>query len=444
MRRMPEESLKTHSSQFRRDYARLIHSASFRRMQGKTQIYPGVESDFFRNRLTHSLEVAQIAKSIAIALNEKYQLNIDYDLVETAALSHDIGHPPFGHNGEQALHAKMKEFGGFEGNAQTLRILSRSEKKLYIGKDLIKDGKDNRLGLNFTYRTLASILKYDNKIPSYLVSNSPYPVKGYYGCDSLIVEEIKKNVLFGYDEKIYSDIPFKTIECSIMDLADDIAYSTYDIEDAFKGGFLNPVTMVCADITILEKVQKELYRSEKYELQIQEIRLILAGIFQDFIDFDKDSAMLIQQKSKALAETGYLRTELTSKMVHRCISNISVKVHEKCPPLSQVYLKADLRVHVEVLKVFIFISVISAPTMNIIRHRGRNIISELFDLLMSSKADSSLLPADIGNLFFSYEDKFNRSRIVSDYISSMTDRHAIEIYARFNSESPHSLFKPLI
>ncbi|MER9700605.1 dNTP triphosphohydrolase [Mesorhizobium sp. M0133] len=113
-----------------RDYGRIIHSASFRRQQGKTQVFPGHESDFFRNRLTHSLEVAQIAEGIADRINHVYCLDsggykIDGRLCAAAGLVHDIGHPPFGHNGERALDAAMWEYGGFEGNAQTLRILSR-------------------------------------------------------------------------------------------------------------------------------------------------------------------------------------------------------------------------------------------------------------------------------------------------------------------------------
>lgn len=139
-------STKEHFSPFRRDYARVIHSSSFRRLQAKTQIFPSLENDFFRNRLTHSLEVAQIAKSIAVKLNNEHNLNLDYDLIETAALCHDIGHPPFGHNGEVALNKKMKEYGGFESNAQTLRLISHTAKK-----DV--DQKQS-FGLNLTYRTL--------------------------------------------------------------------------------------------------------------------------------------------------------------------------------------------------------------------------------------------------------------------------------------------------
>jgi dGTPase len=151
---------------WRRDYARLIHSAAFRRLQGKTQLFPGGHSDFFRNRLTHSLEVAQIAKSIAIMINATYaefkHNSIDTDLVETAALAHDLGHPPFGHNGEAALNDCMKNSGGFEGNAQTLRILAKLEKRETRSgaasgvQHPILSGKDNRAGLNLTFRTLAA------------------------------------------------------------------------------------------------------------------------------------------------------------------------------------------------------------------------------------------------------------------------------------------------
>ena len=117
---------KEYRSDFRRDYARLVHSPGFRRLQGKTQLFPWAETDFFRNRLTHSIEVAQIAKTIALKLNKAHDYfkknNIDTDLVEFAALAHDIGHPPFGHTGEKILDGLMEKYGGFEGNAQKILL----------------------------------------------------------------------------------------------------------------------------------------------------------------------------------------------------------------------------------------------------------------------------------------------------------------------------------
>lgn len=168
------EELELGRSPFRRDFGRLLHSPACRRLQGKTQLFPGHESDFFRNRLTHSLEVAQIAKGIAQILNARddacKQEKIDLDLVEFAGLAHDLGHPPFGHNGEKALDDCMKPYGGFEGNAQTLRILARVEKKVYSESDadgcgVGVTGVDRRLGLNLTFRSLAAVLKYDKEIP---------------------------------------------------------------------------------------------------------------------------------------------------------------------------------------------------------------------------------------------------------------------------------------
>ncbi|MEQ8953720.1 MAG: dNTP triphosphohydrolase, partial [Gammaproteobacteria bacterium] len=253
----------------RRDFARLIHCPAYRRLQGKTQLFPSHESDFFRNRLTHSQEVAQIAKSIAIRLNSTESflrskpMKIDLDLVEFAALAHDIGHPPFGHNGEQILDELMLSYGGFEGNAQTLRILSKLEKKATYNFPAIsnipvcfdaKERKDLRCGLNLSYRTLASIIKYDNIIPrtkGERVKNSSdgEPVKGIYLDEEELLDRIKTHV--GYNGK-----NFKTIECHIMDIADDIAYSTYDIEDSMKAGFLTPLKILSMPDSFKERVAK--------------------------------------------------------------------------------------------------------------------------------------------------------------------------------------------
>ena len=192
-------------SPWRRDYARLIYSPSFRRLQGKTQVFPGHEFDFFRNRLTHSLEVAQIAKSIAIRLNsiasefKKKGEALEPEIVEFAGLAHDLGHPPFGHNGEEALDERMRDRGGFEGNAQALRIVAHLEKKSTlrtVDDEMVPfdDHEDLRCGLNLTYRSLASLLKYDVMIPQHSADrNTPNSVmKGYYGEEAELVEDIKK------------------------------------------------------------------------------------------------------------------------------------------------------------------------------------------------------------------------------------------------------------
>ena len=247
-RELPVESKDSYRSSFRRDYARLLHCPAFRRLQGKTQLFPGAESDFFRNRLTHSLEVAQIAKSIALRINSLHpffqQDPINLDLVETAALAHDLGHPPFGHNGERALDECMRRRGGFEGNAQTLRILARLEKKELEAEDEeVEDSEDGRVGLNLTYRTLAAVLKYDECIPKYRGCKAAL-VKGYYKSERKLVERVKQHVV-GTDRGRVSR-GFKSVECQIMDIADDIAYSTYDLEDALKTGFVSPMSMISA------------------------------------------------------------------------------------------------------------------------------------------------------------------------------------------------------
>src|SRR5262249_24174488 len=156
-------------------------------------------------------------------------------LCSIAGLLHDLRHPPFGHNGEKALDDCMKSFGGFEGNAQTLRIVAKIEKKAR-GDEVNSLNPDKRLGLNLAYRTLGAILKYDRVIPSVRTKEESL-VKGYYADEQDLVVRIKDHV----DPKTKRrPSGFKTIECAIMDIADDIAYSTYDLEDTLKAGFFTP------------------------------------------------------------------------------------------------------------------------------------------------------------------------------------------------------------
>lgn len=428
-------------SEFRRDYGRLIHCPAFRRLQGKTQIFPGPESDFFRNRLTHSLEVAQIAKTIALKLNHENdffrQHPIDTDLVETVALAHDIGHPPFGHTGERALHQCMEQYGGFEGNAQTLRILSRLEKKRSQSQD---GGEYSGYGLNLTLRTLAGILKYDHEIPA--VCEQLH--KGYYQSEAHLVATIKQAIA------PQSTLPFKTIECQIMDIADDIAYSTYDTEDALKGGFINPLQMISADDNLLSRIQQKI--PPEMALSNDDIRTIIYDIFaphltqhisQPLPDNPIQIAATLYQESERLGQHAARRTELTAHLVDEFVSHVNVTVNQHYPALSTAYLTSPAREKVEVLKHYSYEAVIISRRLKIVAYRGSEIIKTIFEILSNQNiVGSLLLPDDVQLRYQQATNEQQRHRVVCDFIASMTDNYAIEFYSRLKSGNQQSIFKP--
>lgn len=436
-----KERVADYRNPFRRDYGRLIHCAAFRRLQGKTQIFPSLECDFFRNRLTHSLEVAQIAKTIALKLNHEIpflqQYPIDTDLVETAALAHDIGHPPFGHTGERALHACMIKQGGFEGNAQTLRILSRLEKKR---QHRAPSGKTNGFGLNLTARTLASILKYDQKIP--LQSNAV--IKGYYESEASLVSYIKKTM------NAPSNLPFKTIECQIMDIADDIAYSTYDTEDALKGGFINPLQMISADHALLSRIQKKLPTS--MALGNQDIQRIILDIFTPHLlshltaplaDNPIQAAAMLYHESEGISQLASRRTELIGDLVDEFISHVTFDLNTNYPALSRVSLASPAREKVELLKHYSYEAVIISRRLKIVAYRGGEIIKTIFSILTDPSIQGNLLlPIDLQDYYQEATDQVERYRIVCDFIASMSDNYAIEFYSRLKSGNQQSIFKP--
>ncbi|MFH1428380.1 MAG: dGTP triphosphohydrolase [Candidatus Margulisiibacteriota bacterium] len=437
---------------WRRDYARLIHSPSFRRLQGKTQVFPIIESDFFRNRLTHSIEVAQISKDIAIKLNsteaflQKEGNQINLDIVEFAALAHDLGHPPFGHQGEKALDACMRKWGGVEGNAQTLRVLTKIEKRQKdsfknIGIDPIT-GEDKRYGLNLTARILASILKYDNEI-AYKRDAKAKVEKGFYGTEKSIVEFIKEKVA---GKKNYTG-EFKTIECQIMDLADDIAYSTYDLEDTFKVKFLTPLDCLTTPEFILEKIACQVTKDMKQEYNIEKIKDILFNLFDylfDAIDSGQDIKKMIKESyvtNNNYVEDGYLRSALTSSLISTFIQGIVFNENKEIPALSIVNLKNEVKEKVLVLKHLTYYTIISSHLCRVPEYRGCEVVQTIFKALIS-KDGASLLPGDYKNLFEKIEKK-SQQRIICDFIANMTDRYVLEFYGRLKSENPQTIFKPI-
>jgi dGTPase len=469
------DSDEPYRSPARRDFARLIHCPAFRRLQGKTQLFPSHEGDFFRNRLTHSLEVAQIAKSIAIRFNatqkEFRKSKIDVDLVEFAGLAHDLGHPPFGHNGEEALDEEMLDAGGYEGNAQTLRILSRVEQKETADFPSISNkpvpvlnGKDHRVGLNLTYRTMASILKYDGSIPNAKdererCGTHNRPQKGYYSSEKDIVNEVKKHVASRVTKY------FKTIECSIMDVADDIAYSTYDLEDSFKAGFLSPISMMSASDQFKEKVAGRVLEKMKREygddiwtnqFGANEVNRILFDIFESTLKLSTDSSRRLSKEvdikeasfifstqvyvtSLEMSDNSYLRTSFTSALVGRFVKDVEFVHREKNIKLSRAKLGIETFKIVETIKAFAYLQLIESPRFQIVKWWGKNIIKDMFARFLGNR---DLLPEDWRFLYDGVDDTTWRKRVICDYISGMTDRYCLEVYSRLTGQNPMTIWKP--
>lgn len=420
------------------------------------------------------MEVAQIAKSIAIKLNaenfgeaENDDFRISVDLVEFAALAHDLGHPPFGHNGEAALDECMKNSGGFEGNAQTLRILARVEKKRTEEWPPVefKDGLDKRRGLNCTFRSFGSILKYDREI---LPRADADPLtKGYYHEEKDLVQAIKVAVV---GDKNVSD--FKTIECQIMDIADDIAYSTYDFEDAMKVGFTSPLDVLRLShqpkllrriaVKVWKTVNNRLDRFDEKNIppevrtQIEEVeakvlRILLdicRGIIPDARDFpssgrdaqkDKLTELVLTayNAAKSVQENGYLRTSLTSQLVGEFIRGVSLIPNEECPALSTVKVDEDIRMKIEVLKRYTFESHIEASRLKTVEFRGKDIVKEIFECVAKNP---DLLPMDWRMRHDALPSQNHKLRCVSDFIAGMTDRYALEFFQRLRGD-PVSIFK---
>jgi dGTPase len=477
-------------SEFQRDYDRLIHSQAFRRLQGKMQLFPGYELDFFRNRMTHSLEVAQIARSIAERINSDRTNplgnKINTDIVQAAALAHDLGHPPFGHTGEEALNECMARFGGFEGNAQTLRIVARLEKKdihLRTNGPVIPPVVkriDKRIGLNLTFRTLAAIVKYDHRIPRTLQGNAVR--KGYYHTEADVVEQVKQHVIGKRYRELLNGALFRTIECQIMDFADDVAYATYDLEDAFKSGFMTPLDLLTAGDETYSAVARDIKQDaavRRIDLPVSPSQITTSFVFKtirDLVHIDEAFgnmrlenqlakqmgssdmrpedvqrmlrsygsayARRVYRTAKRLAEDGYHRTLFTSEMIKRFIEGVTVKPNPTCPALSELVVDRRARADMEVLKRVTYALVTRSPRLRMVHFRGKQIVRGIFESL-TAKGGCDLLPQDFRTLFTRFDgSRPMQTRVMCDFVAGMTDRYAVEFYGRLTSETPESIFKP--
>ena len=410
---------------FQRDYARVLYSPSFRRLQGKMQIVGIKSSAFYRNRLTHSLEVAQIATSIAhllsISVDDKMYIN-DIHLIEAAALAHDIGHPAFGHKGERVLNKLGKEYGlHFEGNAHNFRILRYIERK-----------EPGRKGLNLTNRTLLAINKY-------IVEESDDVEKFMFTEDY--------NYLMGIREKVEGLTKRRTLDVQIIEIADDIAYAVHDLEDglALRNFTINEV------LFLLNK------KSEKAYKQLKDI------VLKSYIHASQ--ADNVQDHSKLF------RMNLTSKLTHLFIHDITVEnisEEEAKEHGTEIYPELALGEYRDLLKKLkkvVFECTTRDNHVQLYEARGEIVLKELFELYSNPEIDEDgkLMPPDFrtkqeykniedGDLQGYEEYKKELAQNAIDYIAGMMDTYAIEEYERlFNKKfseidvnqftSPKSKFK---
>lgn len=389
---------------YQRDKARIIHSAAFRRLQAKTQVMGVGEGDFHRTRLTHSMETAQIGDGILEVLRRRYQGDSEIsewlptrDLLEAACFAHDLGHPPFGHGGERALHARMFGKGGFEGNGQTLRILTRLEK--YIPNH----------GMNPTRRMILSVLKYPIKYSDF-EDNDIHAPKCYFDQEEPIV---KWALSEPFSKKEYSRITtekdksgkarHRTLDCSVMEYADDIAYAVHDLEDI---------------------VGRNLVEKEDVLYIVQVVLKKYGGC----VGNDNKGVNIDDFKNQLFSCCSHKRKKFIGRLVNLFVT--SSKLREEIGfdhPLLKYRVEVDesLQSLLKCLKRMAYDLVVKHAEIQQLERRGQRIVGHIFDEIADDP--KSLIPK---GAWADLDSSDTESRRVCDYVAGMTDRYAERIYQR--------------
>jgi len=422
------------------DYARVIHSASFRRLQGKTQILNLGDSDFYRTRLTHSLEVAQIAGGIARQLAKSFpdhpasRLLPDRGTIHSIGCTHDFGHPPFGHGGEIALNYCMRDSGGFEGNGQTLRILGRLEN--------FSEGA----GANLSRRTMLGVLKYPVAwsmvrnpalVPALLDGPSTVrildskackPPKCYMDSEADITDWILEPLspadreafqTFTQEPGKHGKAIHKSLDCSIMDAADDIAYGVHDLEDAIA----------------LDLVTKESFAAA-VEDRCPSFLDALKAKYPEESDNDVFSRMVDGLFSGPATRKRYI-----SRLVHHFITAIEyADLHGFSEPLLRyrVRVRPPQRDFLDSLQDFVVREVITSPAVQHLEFKGQGMVIAVFEAMQADP--TRLLPrAELAR----FEEAAGDLRVICDYVAAMTDTHLLKTYERLFSPRMGSVFDRL-
>ncbi|WP_448629182.1 deoxyguanosinetriphosphate triphosphohydrolase [Cellulomonas soli] len=390
-------------SAFERDRARIVHSSALRRLGAKTQVLGPTSDDFVRTRLTHTLEVAQVGREIGKALG------CDPDVVDTACLAHDLGHPPFGHNGERALAELAKDIGGFEGNAQTLRLLTRLEPKV-----VDRDGRS--VGLNLTRASLDASVKYPWRFgqgPLSAASGRPTHKFGVYEDDLPVFTWLRADAPAGR----------KCLEAQAMDLADDISYSVHDVEDAVVGGRFDLAVLGQSEERdrVVEAVQTWYGGAVPAEgLQDAMDRLVAAQLWRPGFDGSRGALAMLK--------------DATSQLIGRFAKAAQLATRERYGPGPLTRYAADLIVPLEtlaeilVLKGLAVAYVMAPRELEPLYHRQREVLADLVQVL-SDRAPAALEPPFAADWAAAADDAA-RLRVVIDQVASMTDVSAAATHAQ--------------
>lgn len=393
---------------FERDRARLVHSAALRRLSGKTQVVGPATDDFVRNRLTHTLEVAQVARDLGRTLG------CDPDLVETAALAHDLGHPPFGHNGERALDEVSGPCGGFEGNAQTFRLLTRLE-----AKTLDADGRS--VGLNLTRATLDASTKYPWPRSAALLTTTTAGDNGGGGYKFGVYDDDRPVFDWMRDG---TDGVRRCVEAQVMDLADDVAYSVHDLEDGVVAGKVELSWLVDdgARRQVWQTV-RDWYLPDVTDQELDEALRTLRGV-GSWPETSYDGSRRAQAALK----------DLTSDLIGMFCQQVRDATVHAYGDLPLTRYAAELVVPrgtglaIAALKGVAAHYVMRAEDRVAVLVRQRELVAELVSLLLSRGPDQ-LMPAFRPD-FEAADSDAARLRVVVDQVASLTDSSAVTWHHR--------------
>ncbi|MCL7997584.1 deoxyguanosinetriphosphate triphosphohydrolase [Brucella sp. 21LCYQ03] len=369
----PESATRT---PFQRDRDRIIHSTAFRRLKHKTQVFIAHEGDHYRTRLTHTIEVAQIARALARALR------LDEDLAEAVALVHDFGHTPFGHTGEDALNERMKSYGGFDHNAQSLRIVTKLEHR-YADFD----------GLNLSWETLEGLVKHNGPLIGSFASQADEPVP---------------QPILDFNERYDLELSrFASLEAQCAAIADDIAYNAHDIDDGLRSGLLTlegldevPLTKRLLDIVRTRYPALDAVRTG-HELVRRQITIMVEDV---------------------IAESQRRITNANPQSVE--------DVHAQ--PHALVGFSDTMRDEEKTLKRFLFKNLYFHDSVVVRRHAADKIVQDLFDI---SFEKPSIMPAE-WQADWQMLDQSGKARRVADYLAGMTDNYAVREHRRLFDHTP--------